>query len=444
MATVRQEDDGTSHTVPAVSMDPRLTVLWEMEFGRPIFSAGLIARLWVDKLKERWIRDELEAERAQPGSWPRRIRVVLEVVAIVLLLGAVGALAPFAGLWLLASLFAHSPMLVAVACVLAIHFTLAAAYLAMALSLHREPAARRVLTWAVRMLGLLALPLTMYALAAPSTTRFEASAPDEVGSLGSWLVYYGYMFVNVIGLGAPQAVFGEIASLKPASFAAGAGTFWVNLLMAVGVFETLRVVTAYYLLQRKSMNCTVGELRSFLANPVNRNRYARANVVAKAVELETAHRDVSTPVSALDPSRTWHLLSDGTIATMESTADDMTKAPGPKVQTTGAPPTAPNPSGIRTGWSPLFAAATFTLLLLVLTGTICTVTAIRINAPLPMAVIVAYAAYLTLFMLDMRGQRRVRSQQAAAAAAAAEQAAQPLSSGGPPRSDVFSSPSAHE
>ena len=49
-----------------------------------------------------------------------------------------------------------------------------------------------------------------------------------------------------------------------------------------------------------------------LADPVNRNRYARANVVAKAVELETAHRDVSTPVSALDPARTWRLLSDGT------------------------------------------------------------------------------------------------------------------------------------
>ena len=440
MAAARQEDEGNGNAGPTVSMDPRLTVHWEMEFGRPIFSSGLIARLWVDKLKERWVRDELEAERAQPGSWPRRIRVVLEVVAVVLLLGAVGALAPFAGVWLLASLFAHPPMLVAVVAVLAIHFTLAAGYFAMALSLHREPAARRVLTWAVRVLGLVALPLTMYALAAPSTTRFEASAPDEVSSLRSWLVYYGYMFVNVIGLGAPQAVFGEIASLKPASLAAGAGTFWVNLLMAVGVFETLRVITAYYLLQRKSMACTVGELRRFLADPVNRNRYARASVVAKAVELETAHRDVSTPVSALDPARAWRLLSDGTLKTEDSAADDIAKAPDPAVRTTGPPPSAPNPNGVRVGWSPLFAAATFTLVLLVLTGTICTVTGIRISAPLPMAVIVAYAVYLTLFMLNMRGQRRMRSEQAAVA----EQGAQPSSPGGPPGCDVPSPPSAGE
>src|SRR5687768_2124932 len=78
MAAARQEDEGNGNAGPTVSMDPQLTVHWEMEFGRPIFSSGLIARLWVDKLKERWVRDELEAERAQPGSWPRRIRVVLE------------------------------------------------------------------------------------------------------------------------------------------------------------------------------------------------------------------------------------------------------------------------------------------------------------------------------------------------------------------------------
>ena len=88
-------------------------------------------------------------------------------------------------------------------------------------------------------LATIMLPLTMHATSAPSLTFYSTFSGLENPSLLDWNVFYAYMFLDSLLLGAPQALIGEMSSLSPSSWQAAGMTFMIRSLMAIGLLVAI-------------------------------------------------------------------------------------------------------------------------------------------------------------------------------------------------------------
>lgn len=239
-------------------------IRWEVINNDPLVSRKTLARLLpqaVESLEQ--LREfEEESRRAVP-LLRALLRIVVRLAHILLEL-AVVTLMLFGVVWLAAGFVGHPAILSAVAYGLAAYLTGLVAYEAMKYVLTVSVISRQKIAKNIKGGGLLAIPLLMYATASPTTTMFVNSALRDPPSMLSWVGFFAYMFADVVSLGMPQALFGELTAFQPPSLLAAANTLWIKSLMTFAVAGTVVSTMVKVIATRHTFVGTLDELTEWL------------------------------------------------------------------------------------------------------------------------------------------------------------------------------------
>jgi hypothetical protein len=279
-------------------LDRDAVIRWEVLREDSLVSRHVLARLLPQAIESsEQLREILdEAKRAMPVL--RAIWLIFAELATVLAKLALLITGLFWLAWFLADVFGHPVILAGVAYALAAYFTGNAGYQAMKYLLSTSQTSRQKLARRVKSSGLLAMPLLMYATACPTTTLFTDPALHGPPSMLSWLGFFGYMFADVISLGVPQALLGEIPAFQPPSLVAAANTLWVKSLMTFAVAGTVVSTLVKVIATRHTFVGTVDELTEWLRAkfPGPNQRYI---VRPLALERAFAAPDSGVPMQQL-------------------------------------------------------------------------------------------------------------------------------------------------
>lgn len=312
------EDSGAPSQSASRRVPANREVEWRLYNPKTFAPIGFLLHIFPDEPTSEFGRLQLnmyhEGNRPSVGLTIRSI--LLDFPIIVCVLCALGIGAPFSTVWGIGWLFNHAPIFVAFVGCLSMVFTAWLLYLQIMRWANRDPETEDMVGKITAFISFILLPLSMYLLAAPHTTRFETIGGAEGDtSLISWLIYFGYMAANILGLGSPQAIFGEIAALRPTSVAAAAGTLWVNALMAVGVFTWFWWIVKYLTIGDSWFTGTVEELRAHIAS----GRVKQRSFIIPRYILMSSTRNVPfTRAEALDLDKPWSLLWSGRVVDDES------------------------------------------------------------------------------------------------------------------------------
>ncbi|MCB1231307.1 MAG: hypothetical protein KDN19_13625 [Verrucomicrobiae bacterium] len=229
----------------AENLRPDAILRWEVQATDSLLSRSLLARLFPQAIRS----DEMVEELALEEKTMRPLLSALFHLAFralrIVLLTAVGVFGLFALFWYLASLAGHIHACSVVAYGMATWLTFVAMIEAATIPLLKSPLFRDRKAVRIRVCGFFSLPFLMYATACPVTTEFvvtNTAIPPH--GLWDWMMFYGYMLLDVMLLGFPQGVKGELASFHPPSDWAGFVTVWAKTIMLIGVvaviFGTIR------------------------------------------------------------------------------------------------------------------------------------------------------------------------------------------------------------
>jgi len=162
--------------------------------------------------------------------------------------------------------------------------TLVAVYQAITSLLQETTVARQIKLRYVEWAGFSSLVFLMYAMACPATTPFSLPAGQGPLGLTAWIGFYGYMIASILSFGALQGLFGELAAFQPPSLLAALGTFWIEVLMTVGlvavIFSTIRKAFA----SRHTFVGTLSELRRWTRQNFSARNWTRFKAIPHAVE----------------------------------------------------------------------------------------------------------------------------------------------------------------
>ncbi|GLC91433.1 hypothetical protein Tamer19_08410 [Cupriavidus sp. TA19] len=246
-------------------LDRDAVIRWEVIRNDPLVSRHVLARLLPQAIEssEQLREFEEESRRAVPLLIALE-RIAAKLAGVLARLGLV-ILALFGIVWFAAGLVGHLAILSAVAYGMAAYFTGSAAYWAMTYVLSVSETSRQKMVGRIKVAGLMAMPLLMYATACPTTTIFIDPALQEPPSMLSWLGFFAYMFADVVSLGVPQALFGELAAFQPPSLLAAANTLWAKSLMTFAVAGTVVSTMIKVIATRHTFVGSLDELTEWLA-----------------------------------------------------------------------------------------------------------------------------------------------------------------------------------
>jgi len=246
-------------------LDSDAVIRWEVVRKDPLVSRHVLARLLPHAIESaEQLHEIIDDERRAVPLLAAIAFIVAKTLAVLVRLALV-ILSVFGMIWFVADLVDHPVILSRVAYGLAAYFTAAAGYQAIRYLLSVTESSRQRFAREVKRRGLFAMPLLMYATACPTTTAFIDGVQQGPPSLLSWLGFFGYMFADVVSLGVPQALFGELASFQPPSLAAAANTLWAKSLMTFAVAGTVVSTIGRLIATRQTFVGTVDELREWLA-----------------------------------------------------------------------------------------------------------------------------------------------------------------------------------
>jgi hypothetical protein len=213
-------------------------IRWEVWTGRPVFSRHQLLVVAGERQQ-----DDVAETTVQKALSPRPLPLALVIFFFQVLIATtvrmiVWAFIPFAVLWGIGALIGHPPTFVTAIRVLAFaQLLFVLRYLAAWLASrdeHERGDAERGMAQCASFL----LPLLMYTTAAPGAMHFSIFEPHEYFAsqgLLSWMLFYGYMFLNLVFLETPEALLGDLGALQPASLWATLSTFLIHSVMAVGI-----------------------------------------------------------------------------------------------------------------------------------------------------------------------------------------------------------------
>ncbi|WP_162342702.1 hypothetical protein [Cyclobacterium salsum] len=311
------EDFGASSQSGLQRVPADRKVEWRLYNPKTFAPIGFLLHIFIDEPTSEFGRLQLNIYRkGNRRSVGLTIRsVLLDFPLIICVLCGFGVGVPFSTVWGIGSLLNHSPIFVAFVGCLSMVFTVWLLYLQIFRWANREPETEDMMGKITAFISFFLLPMSMYLIAAPYTTRFETIGEEGELTLISWLVYFGYMAANILGLGSPQAIFGEIAALRPTSVAAAVGTLWVNALMVVGVFTWFWKILKYLTLGDRLFSGTVEELRAHIASNGN---LKKSYIIPRHIFMNSTRKIPFTRADALDLDKPWSLLWSGSIVNEES------------------------------------------------------------------------------------------------------------------------------
>lgn len=269
-------DASDADDVPALETFPSDTVFrWEVRAKDVLLSRALLAQLFPQAIRSDEVVEEVGMEKKAVGSLLSVLGKLALRVLRVLVIVALGVFGLFALFWGLAELGGHAPAYSVEAYGLAIWLTLVAVVDAVTMPLLKAPLFRDRKAARIRLCGFLSLPFLMYATACPTTTSFVLKTTEAPPLFWDWALFYGYMLLDVVFVGFPQGVYGELTSFRPPSKLAGVITFWAKTVMLVGVVAMIFGTIRRALARTYSYDGTVSEFRSWAAFQFGR-RWSRA------------------------------------------------------------------------------------------------------------------------------------------------------------------------
>lgn len=323
---------GNEATAPEPEGDPRIqepsalpshvTIRWEIVAAEPLLPRTALVRLFPHAVESAEVLQGVENEGKHAMPFARALLVLARRSLLTILKGILLLFLLFAGLWGTGWLVGHSVGMAVLAYGLAawltiILITVAATYFLKDSILAREEKLRNM-----ERAGFLSLPLLMYATACPTTTVFlipDASAPP---GFMEWLVFYGYMFLNILSVGALEGLFGDLAAFQPPSLFAALSTFWVETLMLIGVVGAIFGTIQKALASSHTFIGTVGELRSWAKSNLGKTR-DRYFVRARAVEKPFKRTAPGAPLEAVRDVTfpEWVVRTDGSLSHIIEASD---------------------------------------------------------------------------------------------------------------------------